>query len=63
MDNTATIDQSVRNKMSVMAWGMAALCAWVLLLAVHNYQAHARAPQYPEVTTQERTVIATPRLP
>lgn len=32
---TATMDQHVRNTMSIMAWGMAALCAWVLLLAAY----------------------------
>lgn len=31
---TATMmDQHVRNQMSIMAWVMAALCAWVLLLS------------------------------
>jgi len=28
-----TMDPNIRNQMSIMAWGMAALCAWVLILA------------------------------
>lgn len=30
-----TMDQHVRNTMSIMAWGMAALCAWVMLVSAH----------------------------
>jgi hypothetical protein len=30
-----TLDQSVRNQMSLMAWVMAALCAWVLFLSTY----------------------------
>lgn len=45
---TATImDQHIRNQMSIMAWGMAALCAWVLILAaehVSNLKAPAATP-------------------
>jgi hypothetical protein len=45
---TATImDQHIRNQMSIMAWGMAALCAWVLVLAaehVSNLKTSATTP-------------------
>lgn len=40
---TATImDQHIRNQMSIMAWGMAALCAWVLVLAA-GHVSHLKA--------------------
>jgi hypothetical protein len=38
------MDQHIRNQMSIMAWGMAALCAWVLFLSatgVHGIKATA----------------------
>jgi hypothetical protein len=41
---TTTMDQHIRNQMSIMAWGMAALCAWVLFLSatgVHGIKATA----------------------
>jgi len=31
----ATLDQSARNQMSIMAWIMAALCAWILFLSAY----------------------------
>lgn len=37
-----TMNQHVRNQMSIMAWGMAFLCAWVLLVAA-SYSSHLRA--------------------
>ena len=39
---TATMDQHIRNTMSIMAWGMAALCAWIMLLSVHVLAADVR---------------------
>jgi hypothetical protein len=30
---TTTMDQNIRNQMSIMAWVMAALCAWVLFIS------------------------------
>jgi hypothetical protein len=62
MDNTATIDQTARNRMSVMAWGMTALCAWVILLASHSFDLYAKAAQYP-ATAHEPTSITAPNHP
>jgi hypothetical protein len=39
-----TLDQSVRNQMSLMAWVMAALCAWVLFLSTYACVMCAAAP-------------------
>ena len=39
-----TMNQHIRNQMSIMAWGMAALCAWVLFLSstgIHGIKATA----------------------
>jgi hypothetical protein len=48
-----TMDPHVRNTMSIMAWGMAALCAWVLLLAAYaRSYAACDAPALPTYTTQ-----------
>lgn len=30
-----TMDQHTRNQMSLMAWGMAALCGWAMFLSAH----------------------------
>lgn len=35
MSTMGTMDQHIRNQMSLMAWGMAFLCGWVLFLSVH----------------------------
>lgn len=40
---TATLDQQARNTMSLMAWGMALLCAWIMLLSVQVLGEEARA--------------------
>jgi len=37
-----TMNQHVRNQMSIMAWGMTALCAWVLFIAT-TYSNHLKA--------------------
>jgi len=40
---TTTMDQHIRNQLSVMAWVMAALCGWVMFLSAHAISAeHAR---------------------
>ena len=64
MDNITTIDQSARNTMSVMAWGMTALCAWILVLAAHSCDVYGRSTQYQSPTAQQPTdILSSPRLP
>lgn len=60
MDNTATIDQAARNRMSIMAWGMTALCAWVIFLASHSFELCAKCTQYP---TSEPVIITSSEHP
>lgn len=36
----------LRRQLSLMAWGAAALCAWVLLLAVYGIHNHNRTSPY-----------------
>lgn len=36
----------LRRQLSLMAWGAAALCAWVLLLAVYGIHNHNQASPY-----------------
>lgn len=45
-----TMNQHVRNQMSIMAWGMAALCAWVLLIAA-TYAHHLKIQDSNPYTT------------
>lgn len=64
MANTATtqtIDQSVRNTLSFMAWGMSALCAWVVILSAHNFKFHTKCVPYPEIYPEKISApLSTP---
>lgn len=55
---TATnMNQHVRNQMSVMAWGMAILCAWVLSLAA-SYSNHLKtSPDVPYTVSDTMTTV------
>lgn len=43
---TTTMDQHIRNQMSLMAWIMAALCGWAMFLSAHAItSSHASASE------------------
>lgn len=43
---TMTMDQNIRNQMSLMAWIMAALCGWAMFLSAHALScAHVSAAE------------------
>lgn len=43
-----TMDQHVRNQMSLLAWIMAALCGWAMFLSAHAITAHSVSAADPE---------------
>lgn len=60
MANTPlTAEYLIRHQMSAMAWGMAALCAWVVILSVHTID--CRPPSAPY--QQNNSETATAHLP
>lgn len=42
---------ALRRQLSLMAWGAAALCAWVLLLAVYGIHNHNQESPYSKNTS------------
>lgn len=55
---TTTMDQNVRNQLSMLAWIMAALCGWVMFLSAHALSAeHSRQ----KVSNHYSTTVLAPR--
>lgn len=45
-NTTVTAEHLIRNQMSAMAWVMAALCAWVVILSAHTVDCQIKQPTY-----------------
>lgn len=58
-----TADSLIRNQMSVMAWGMAALCAWVVIVSVHTFDGRLNCPQYSTSTDADTAKFPTVAAP
>lgn len=51
MNTMVTMDQHIRNQMSLMAWGMAFLCGWVMFLSAYAIGCHPDSVNAPAAPT------------